>query len=69
MKHRSSIVAAARELVRTNTTRLLAISLTLYAAFLLLMFFLGIFLWGRTVKADPAVITPALASSTVPKFG
>ena len=33
---------------------LLAISLTLYTALLALTFFLGIFLWGGAVKAQPA---------------
>lgn len=67
MKHRGSLLAAASEVARI-TNRLLAISLMLYAALLLLTFFLGIFLWGRTVKAESAVITPGLASSTVSNF-
>jgi hypothetical protein len=51
MKHRRSLLAAASEVARI-TDRLLAICLILYTALLLLTFFLGIFLWGRTVKAE-----------------
>jgi hypothetical protein len=67
MKHRRSLLAAASEVARI-TDRLLAICLMLYTAILLLTFFLGIFLWGRTVKAESAVITSGLASSTVSNF-
>jgi hypothetical protein len=56
MKHRGSLLAAAPEVARI-TDRLLAISLMLSTALLVLTFFLGIFLWGRTVKAESAVIT------------
>jgi len=56
MKHRGSLLAAASAVARI-TERLWAIGLILYTALLVLTFFLGIFLWGRTVKAESAVIT------------
>jgi hypothetical protein len=57
MKHRDSLLAAASA-VAGITARLLAISLMLWTALLVLTFVLGIFLWGHTVKAESAVITP-----------
>jgi hypothetical protein len=55
MKHRGSLLAAAAAVAKI-TGRLLAIGLMLYTALLLLTFFLGIFLWGRTVKAESAAV-------------
>jgi len=57
MKHRGPLLAAAAQAARI-THRLLAISLMLYTAILVAVFLLGIFLWGRTVKAEPAGVTP-----------
>jgi hypothetical protein len=57
MKHRGPLLVAAAEAARI-THRLLAISLMLYTAILVAMFLLGIFLWGRTVKAQPAGVAP-----------
>ena len=51
MKHRDSLLPLPAEVPRI-IDRLLAISLMLYAALLVLTFFLAIFLWGRTVKAE-----------------
>jgi hypothetical protein len=50
MKHRDSLLPLPAEMPRIFD-RLLAISLMLYAALLVLTFFVAVFLWGGTVKA------------------